>query len=303
MKKMTNGRMGLIGIMIIGLLIVLAPGAWAQQGKSTPEKQGKPALQKSVKPSEEKPVKSAEVKQSKKSEDKQGEQAVQTPLSPQDLLVIKASPDKVFDPQATDYLIFFPMKQGGPEGVKALYVSKDGLTLAALMPHEAIPGEVVVNRGTTEICRVQFTPVKDTWNIKELLPEIIFLIFLVLLAIGLLMASRQGKWSLSDALSEYLEVDQVFKNEEGKIVYQQNSPEPVMVKIIKPTSSSSRLIAFIGLAAIITWIMTILIPAAHWFALTGSVPKLSDLSGFLIAQAGIFTPYIANRISTAIKRS
>ncbi len=307
MKKMKIRRMGLIGIIIIGLLLVLAPGAWAQQGKSPPEKAGKtasvkPTEGKQVKPTEGNSGKPDEGKPSKTAEEKPGEQ----PKSPQDVLVINAPPGKPFE-QATDYVISFPLKEGGPKGVKALFIGKDGLTLAAPVPPETIPGKVTVKIGDKLIHEVEFTPVKETGVLMQWLPVIFFLAFLVFLVIALGVATYKKKWSLSDALSEYLEVKEVFKikddQEHDQVVYKQGSPEPVVVTINKPTCSASRLIAFIGLFGIITWTMVILCPAVQWFARTGHFPKLEGLSTFLVAQAGIFTPYIANRIGAAIKGS
>jgi hypothetical protein len=65
--------------------------------------------------------------------------------------------------------------------------------------------------------------------------------------------------------------------------------------------SASRLIAFIGLFAIVVWEIITMIPALGSFAHTGKMPDLSGLSKFLVAQAGIFTPYIANKVVSAFK--
>jgi hypothetical protein len=64
--------------------------------------------------------------------------------------------------------------------------------------------------------------------------------------------------------------------------------------------SSSRLIAFIGMLVIVTVILGIGYSSLWVFLTTGTFPALSGVTTFLVACAGLFTPYLANQIGTAI---
>ena len=144
----------------------------------------------------------------------------------------------------------------------------------------------------------------------SIVPAILFIVFLMVVKSYL----KDNKWSLGDALSESdpakdlagsvskdkdgNPVFEVLKDKDGNPVFQvlkDKDGNPVFAK------SSSRLIAFIGLFGIIVWIVGLSIPTLYQFACTGKVPELSGVSTFLLAQAGVFAPYIANKLVGAVK--
>jgi hypothetical protein len=67
--------------------------------------------------------------------------------------------------------------------------------------------------------------------------------------------------------------------------------------------SSSRLIAFIGMLVMVTVILGFGYSTLWVFLATGTVPVLSGATAFLVACAGLFTPYLASQIGTAIGSS
>jgi len=120
----------------------------------------------------------------------------------------------------------------------------------------------------------------------SIVPASLFLMFLLVIKATL----KGNRWYLGDALSES---DQA-KDTDGSVLKDRDG-NPVFIR------SSSRLIAFIGFFGIIVWIVGLSIPTLYQFACTGKVPDLSNVSKFLLAQAGIFAPYVANKIAGAFK--
>jgi hypothetical protein len=112
----------------------------------------------------------------------------------------------------------------------------------------------------------------------------------VLLLLFMKSSLKDKNWNLGDALSE----SETLKDKNGDILMDSNG-NPIFAK------SASRLIAFVGFFVIIFWLMGMSTPTLYHFACTGEVPKLNDVSTFLIAQAGVFAPYIANKLVSAIK--
>ena len=204
-------------------------------------------------------------------------------------MVISSNKDDTFSSQLSDNEVVFTVsknqKKSGSE--RPEYVSPDGRVISVLVPNQALPGEIILKRGNKSIGKV-------TINITEtILGKCISLIavsvplalvFILLLILGIVLWIDKN-WTLGDALSE----SEPVRDKDGNVLRYPNS--------------ASRLIAFIGLFAIIAWGMGILVPATYRFAQTGEVPDLSGFSKFLVAQAGIFTPYIANKIAGAFKKS
>ena len=118
------------------------------------------------------------------------------------------------------------------------------------------------------------------------IPSGMFVLFMLITKSSL----KNSTWNLGDALSE----SEPVKNKDGDIL-KDAAGNPVFAK------SASRLIAFVGFFVIIFWLMGLSIPTLYHFACTGEVPKLNDVSTFLLAQAGTFAPYIANKLVSAIK--
>lgn len=117
-------------------------------------------------------------------------------------------------------------------------------------------------------------------------PAIIFLAFILVLIITL----KKSNWSLADALSE----SETTKDPDGKLLKDKDG-NPVYAR------SSSRLLAFVGFFGIILWVVGLSIPTLYQLACTGKAPELNGVSTFILAQAGVFTPYIFNKVSGAVK--
>jgi hypothetical protein len=64
--------------------------------------------------------------------------------------------------------------------------------------------------------------------------------------------------------------------------------------------SASRMIAFLGFLVMTTIILGIGYSSLWVFLKTGQLPALSGASTFLVACAGLFTPYFANQVGLAI---
>jgi hypothetical protein len=64
--------------------------------------------------------------------------------------------------------------------------------------------------------------------------------------------------------------------------------------------SASRLIAFLGFLVIVAVILGISYSTIWVFLETGQLPVLSGATTFLLACAGLFTPYLANQIGIAV---
>jgi hypothetical protein len=64
--------------------------------------------------------------------------------------------------------------------------------------------------------------------------------------------------------------------------------------------SASRMIAFLGFLVMTTIILGIGYSSLWVFLKTGQLPSLSGASTFLLACAGLFTPYFANQVGLAI---
>jgi len=204
-------------------------------------------------------------------------------------LVIVSDADNTFD-ASND--IVFTLNGGSLKQEKVKDISADGRVINVLVPPKAQSGQVTIKNGANEIGKITVCVIDviDYKSIPSLLaaasPELLFLVFLI----TTLLILKKNKWRLGDALSE----SDVLRNNDGSVITNTNG-DPIYPRSI------SRLIAFIGLFGIITWILGLSFPAIYRLSCYGEMPDLSGVSTFLLAQAGIFTPYIANKISGAIK--
>jgi hypothetical protein len=207
------------------------------------------------------------------------------------LLVICADKDNIFDQEPGNSEVVFKLPKGTERSEKARSVSTDGRVISLQVPNDAQPGVLTIKSNSKEIGKVSISIV-ETSGFKckmklfmALSPAILFILFLL---IGII-ALAKNHWSLGEALSEsepLMENNAVLRDANNNLIF---------------PKSASRLIAFIGLFCIITWIIGLSMPAFYRFAITGEFPDLSGVSTFILAQAGIFTPYIANKIAGAIK--
>jgi hypothetical protein len=110
-------------------------------------------------------------------------------------------------------------------------------------------------------------------------------------------ALEKTKWSLADALSEEAEVT-FSENVNGVLTPKfDDNMKPVMVTEL--CASSSRLIAFIGLIAIMMIFMGFGVFVLYFFAMGEGVPPgLDQIYKFLLAGMTMFAPYVVNKFSS-----
>ena len=127
-----------------------------------------------------------------------------------------------------------------------------------------------------------------------LIPSGMFVLFLFIMKSSL----SKSDWNLGDALSE----SDPMKDKDGNIIMKDKDGK-IVTAGGKPffAKSASRLIAFVGFFVINFWLIGLSIPTLYYFACNGQIPKLNDVSTFLLAQAGAFAPYIANKLVSTIK--
>lgn len=104
-------------------------------------------------------------------------------------------------------------------------------------------------------------------------------------------------WSLSDALSEEANITPLDKD--GKPIKDANGVPAQTVSELR--ASSSRLIALIGLIAILMLYLGFGLVTLKIYASTGTLPSDADLMPiikFLLAGATLFAPYAVNKVSS-----
>jgi hypothetical protein len=219
-------------------------------------------------------------------------------------LIITGENNNTFDQRSA---VVFKLANNKPQRVPPTKVSRDGRTLLVQVPMGAQDGEVSIKHGATETkVNLQIDPPygEQYWWLYQTLyflmaftPVGFFICFLTWLFRSL---RRDQRWRLSEALSEQIE-DKSLLLDNGKPVLK-DGKEPVYVVKTIYTNSSSRLIALIGLFVIITWVLALALPLIYRFARYGEIADLSNLSTFLLAQAGIFTPYIVSKFTYIFTR-
>ncbi len=115
-----------------------------------------------------------------------------------------------------------------------------------------------------------------------------------LLSILIIRSALSGTtWSLSDALSEGLEVTAMEKD--GKPIMDKSN-KPLM--ITKLCASSSRMVALMGMIVILLMFLGFGAFALFAFAKTGKMPSSIDqVVNFLLAGLTLFAPYVVNKFS------
>ena len=219
-------------------------------------------------------------------------------------LIISGENSNTFDLRSE---VVFKLPNNKTQRVKPTKVSRDGRTLLVQVPMAAQDGEVSIKHGASETkfnLDIDAPYGEQYWWLYQILyflmaftPVGFFICFLTWLFRSL---RRDQRWRLSEALSEQIE-DKTLLLDNGKPVLK-DGKEPVYVVKTIYTNSSSRLIALIGLFVIITWIMALALPLIYRFARYGEIADLSNLSTFLLAQAGIFTPYIVSKFAYIFTR-
>lgn len=132
----------------------------------------------------------------------------------------------------------------------------------------------------------------------------VYLVVFVVLAGGLVAiasiraAVGNSTWSLADALSEDVELTLM----ERKAPDQPETPvrengRPVMVTVMR--ASSSRLIALMGMLAILLMFLGFGSFALYRFGATGVMPgDIEKVVQFLVAGMTLFAPYVVNKFAS-----
>ena len=120
------------------------------------------------------------------------------------------------------------------------------------------------------------------WTVFWVVTVLLF-VLLIVMFIGLL---RNKDWSLADAVSEEA------GNQPATLPVGQ---KPIMV------ASSSRLVALLGLLAILSMFIGVGYYLLWALFCTGTVPQLWEIVRFFYAGAAMFAPYLANQIREAFE--
>jgi hypothetical protein len=114
-----------------------------------------------------------------------------------------------------------------------------------------------------------------------------------LIALLLIRAAVAGStWSLADALSEDTEV--TARLPDGGVMMHESKP----VTVVEMRASSSRLIALMGMMAILLMFLGFGAFALFRFAMTGEMPDdIDEVVNFLLAGLTLFAPYLVNKFS------
>ncbi|CAK8719138.1 hypothetical protein GCAAIG_08600 [Candidatus Electronema halotolerans] len=124
----------------------------------------------------------------------------------------------------------------------------------------------------------------DSFFVYGVIVFFLFVLFYTLRNIKNALASGKSEWSLSDALSEPVEVTN--KDSENK------------EKIVEMRASSSRLVAFMGMIAILVLFIGFGTFALYRFAVSGELGEDADkVVTFLTAGLTLFAPYAVNKAS------
>ena len=127
---------------------------------------------------------------------------------------------------------------------------------------------------------------------------IIVLVGALLALLIIRVALSSSGWSLADALSEEAEVTAVVTTPEGQTEPKlDDSNKPVMITEMR--ASSSRLIALMGMMAILLMFIGFGTFALYSFAHTGKMPAdINKVISFLAAGLTLFAPYVVNKFSS-----
>ena len=103
-----------------------------------------------------------------------------------------------------------------------------------------------------------------------------------------------GKWSLSDALSEEVEIS--AKDVNGQPILDSNG---AVIKEVVMKASSSRLIALLGSVAIMMLYIGAGLSVLYIFASGGGVPKeTKEFTTFFLYGMVLFAPYVVNKFAS-----
>jgi hypothetical protein len=230
--------------------------------------------------------------------------AVPASVDEESSLGIVSDTVSAFDKNALNNAVTFSTAVGDIT-VRPYQVSADGRFLLVQVPKGAQSGLVKLNNNGKPIGTV-FLNVHDTAQDKatevakfNTLVMAIF-VLLVVIVVWLFTRLKRANWNIAEAVSERRKEQDLLRDANGQPVLNQGNP--VYIDIYRNVSSSSRLIAVIGLCVIVIADFGILVTSIWLLLTTEKSPDLGSLNTFILALAGIFTPYVATQIREALSR-
>lgn len=137
-------------------------------------------------------------------------------------------------------------------------------------------------------------PAPPAWFIYLVIIAVFAALFFALVAVRQHLGRASG-WSLADALSE--ESDLTVLDANGQVQLQGNTPLKKTVLV----ASSSRLIALVGMLAILALFIGFGVFILWGFAETGCVPSsASEALKFMLGGMTLFVPYAVNKVAGAV---
>lgn len=133
----------------------------------------------------------------------------------------------------------------------------------------------------------------ENWFIYLVIIAVFLGLAIALGAVGRRLGDPATRWSLADALSE--EADLTVPDAAG-LPYTVNG---VVAKKTELVASSSRLIAFMGLLAIMFLYLGFGAFILWGFAKTGTIPAAaSGVTNYLLGGMTLFAPYVVNKFAS-----
>jgi hypothetical protein len=134
-------------------------------------------------------------------------------------------------------------------------------------------------------------------------PWFVYLVILVVLfgtLVSLILirsALHRSEWSLADALSEETEVTATVVSAAGQKKPLLDGDKPVTITEMR--ASTSRLIALMGMMAILLMFLGFGSFSLYSFALTGTMPaQIDKVIYFLMSGMTLFAPYVVNKFAS-----
>ena len=170
-------------------------------------------------------------------------------------------------------------------------------------PAEQAPKSEVRQGDTKNAANPPWSPPNDI----ALYSVPIIVLFGSLIAVAVIRKSLPADWSLADALSEEVtlqvvkEVTTKGQNGAGDVVTKEplydNEGKPVLAPVLK--ASSSRLIALMGMLAILFMFLGFGSFALYGFGKVGALPESTErVVNFLVAGMTLFAPYLVNKFAS-----
>ncbi len=151
--------------------------------------------------------------------------------------------------------------------------------------------------------------VTPNWTLLYAVPVLVFAGALI--AIGRIRGSLPSTWSLGDALSEEVALTPAKKTTTTKgvdgaadvtIEEIQTDKDGKPILLPEMRASASRVIALMGMVAMLLIYIGFAVFALFSFGSTGRLPdSLNNAVNFLLAGLTLFAPYAANKLSEGLK--